>query len=85
MDKETEAQLTDIQARYAPELMSKPNVVGVGIGLAKECDEYTAEPAIVVMVEKKVPEEELAPEARIPPTIEGVRVDVQEVGKFEAF
>ena len=85
MDEETRNKLTDIQARYADMLMAKANVVGVGIGLAKDNGEYTDEPAIVVMVEKKVPIEELAPEDIIPRSIEGVRVDVQETGVIEAF
>lgn len=84
MDEETRNKLTDVQARYAQVLMEKPNVVGVGIGLVKEGDEYTSESALVVMVEKKVPIEELLPEDVIPRTIEGVRVDVQETGGFEA-
>ena len=31
MDEATRNRLTDIQARYAHDLMEKPNVVGVGI------------------------------------------------------
>jgi hypothetical protein len=85
MDDETRDKLTDVQARYADVLMAKPNVVGVGIGLAKENGEYTDEPALVVMVVKKVPIEELAPADVIPRSIEGVRIDVQETGVIEAF
>jgi hypothetical protein len=85
MDEATRDKLTDIQARYAHSLMEKPNVVGVGIGLVKVNDEYTSEQGLIVMVTKKVPIEELAPEDVIPATIEGVRVDVQETGAFEAF
>ena len=85
MDEETLNKLTDIQTRYVDVLMEKANVVGIGIGLAKESDEYTSEPALVVMVEKKVPLDELAPEDVIPRTIEGVRVDVQETGPIQTF
>ena len=85
MDDETRDKLTDVQARYADMLMAKPNVVGVGIGLAKVNGEYTDEPALVVMVVKKVPVEELAPEELIPQSLEGVRIDVQETGVIEAF
>ena len=85
MDDETRDKLTDVQARYADMLMAKPNVVGVGIGLAKVNGEYTDEPALVVMVVKKVPVEELAPEEVIPQSLEGVRIDVQETGVIEAF
>ena len=84
MDEATRNKLTDVQARYAHSLMEKPNVVGIGIGLVRVDGEVTAEPGLIVMVVKKVPEAELAPEDVIPATIEGVRVDVQETGAFEA-
>ena len=84
MDEATRNKLSDIQARYAPILMEKPNVVGIGIGLVRMNGEATAEPGLIVMVARKVPVEELAPEDVIPETIEGVRVDVQETGAFEA-
>ena len=84
MDEETRNKLSDVQARYAPILMSKPNVVGVGIGLVRVNGEVTAEPALIVMVTKKLSPEELEPEDVIPQMIEGVRVDVQETGAFEA-
>jgi len=77
-------KISDIQVRYVDELMEKENVVGVGIGLAKVDGEYTDELALVVLVEKKVPLEELAEADIIPAEIEGVRVDVQETGPLEA-
>jgi hypothetical protein len=84
MDEATRNRLSDIQARYAHTLMEKPNVVGVGIGLVRIEGEVTAEPALIVMVTKKIPDAELAPDDTIPKSIEGVRVDVQETGAFEA-
>ena len=77
-------KISDIQVRYVDELMEKENVVGVGIGLAKVDGEYTDELALVVLVEKKVPLEELAEADIITAEIEGVRVDVQETGPLEA-
>jgi hypothetical protein len=85
MSEDLQAKISDIQARYADELMTKEHVVGVGMGMAKVKGEYTDELALVVLVDKKVPMDELAPPDRIPATIEGVRVDVQETGKIEAF
>ena len=84
MDEATRDRLTDIQARYAHDLMEKPNVVGIGIGLVRIDGEVTAEPGLIVMVVKKVPDAELAPNDMIPKSIEGVRVDVQETGAVEA-
>jgi hypothetical protein len=39
---------------------------------------------LIVMVEQKIPHVLLAPEDVIPAEIEGVPVDVREVGKIEA-
>jgi predicted nucleotidyltransferase len=84
MSEDMQARITEIQAKYANELMKKANVVGVGIGLAKNGGKYSSDMALVVMVEKKVPLETLDEADRIPSEIEGVRVDVQETGAFTA-
>ena len=44
----------------------------------------TDDVAVVVMVKAKVPPSQLAPEDIIPAQIEGVPVDVQEVGEIRA-
>jgi hypothetical protein len=64
-------------------LMSKANVIGVGIGFrpAKGSDER--ELAIVVMVSQKLPKSKLAKDDLIPQDLEGIRVDVREVGRLE--
>ena len=77
-------RISEIQAKYAQELTEKANVVGVGIGPAKENDEYTDDLALVVLVAKKVPLEEMSEVDKIPSEIEGVRVDVQETGPIAA-
>ena len=74
-----------IRRAYEAELMSKANVVGVGVGFQQQGGERTGELALVVMVKKKVPLEQLAPEDVIPSSLEGVPVDVQEVGELRAF
>ena len=74
-----------IRRAYEAELMSKANVVGVGVGFQQQGGERTGEMALVVMVKKKVPLEQLAPEDVIPASLEGVPVDVQEVGELRAF
>jgi hypothetical protein len=83
-DEKQLQKITEIQARYADELMSKANVVGVAVGLKKTAGEYTTVMALVVMVSEKVPQSQLAPEDIIPNQIEGVPVDVQETGVFSA-
>jgi hypothetical protein len=74
-----------VQRRYENYLLSKPHVVGVGIGYACQGGAQTPELAVVVMVDRKLPKEEIAPVDRLPTQLEGVRIDVQEFGQFSAF
>lgn len=85
MDEQSQARLTEIQTQYLEMLMSKPNVIGVGIGQRKRSGEYYEEACLVVMVTHKVPLDQLHPDERIPREIEGTPVDVQEFGQFSAF
>ena len=73
-----------VKQNYEGELMSKANVVGVGIGFRQKGGLRTDTVVLVVMVEKKVPGSQLAPGDLIPAIIEGVQIDVQEVGKIRA-
>jgi hypothetical protein len=73
-----------VKAAYQNELLAKPNVVGVGIGLRHKEGRRTDEVGIVVMVDHKLPIALLLPEERIPSEIEGVPVDVKEVGQITA-
>jgi hypothetical protein len=73
-----------VQEKYSEQLMSKPHVVGTAIGLRMRQGQYTGEVAIVVMVSKKVAEDELKPEDKLPEELDGIPVDVQETGTFVA-
>jgi hypothetical protein len=75
---------SDVQARYADDLMRKPHVVGVAVGYATEGGARTSDIGLVVMVDRKIPFDQLAPEDAIPTELDGVRVDVQETGAFSA-
>jgi hypothetical protein len=46
--------------------------------------EPTGEVALVVMVNKKIPDAELAPDQLIPRELDGVPIDVLEVGDLKA-
>jgi len=86
--QDLQAQTEKIRAvrrTYEDELMAKANVVGVGVGYRQRGGERTDELALVVMVNKKVPDALLAPEDIIPTSLEGVPVDVQEVGEIRAY
>ncbi len=73
-----------VKDAHEQELLSKRHVVGVGVGLRQRRGEYTDTVALVVMVDNKLPLEELEPADVIPSEIEGVPVDVQEVGQIRA-
>jgi hypothetical protein len=84
LNDEKMALVTSVQQRYQDFLLSIPHVVGVGMGFATMEGQLTQELSLVVMVDRKLPDEVLPPEYRIPKEIEGVRVDVQETGAFTA-
>lgn len=64
--------------------MRRANVVGVGVGLRTRGGTREPEVAIVVMVRQKVPRTMLAEADVLPVRIEGVPVDVVEVGEITA-
>jgi len=64
--------------------MSRANVVGVGVGLRARAGRRVREVAIVVMVRQKVPRAMLAEADVLPRQIDGVPVDVVEVGEITA-
>jgi hypothetical protein len=74
----------EILAVHREYLMTKANVVGVGVGLKQVQERYTQSVALIVLVTRKVPKDDLAADDRIPEEIEGIPVDVQETGAIEA-
>jgi hypothetical protein len=73
-----------VKQRFEAELLNLENVIGVGIGLRLKDGVYTDEVAVVVMVKKKVRPSELAQEDFIPEELDGVLIDVLEVGEIQA-
>jgi hypothetical protein len=73
-----------VKNAHEAELMSMPNVVGVGIGFRQKGGVRADEVALVVMVTQKLSPSLLAPDDAIPAVIDGVPVDVQEVGVIRA-
>jgi hypothetical protein len=63
-----------VRQKYEDDLLSLPNVVGVGIG------ERDNQPVIKVLVSHKVPESALQPDEVVPKTLEGHRTDVEAIG-----
>lgn len=69
---------------HEDDLLSKPNVVGVAMGYRQTSGLPTETLALVVMVTHKVPQSALSPEDQIPSSLEGIPIDVQEVGEIFA-
>lgn len=70
--------IEEARRRHEDELLALPNVTAVGIG------ERAGEPVIKVYVGRKVPASELAPDERVPASLDGHPVDVEEIGVVEA-
>jgi hypothetical protein len=73
-----------VRRAYQDQLMAKANVVGVGVGLRHTGHKRSDAVALVVMVRQKLPKALLAPEDVLPSEIEGVPVDVKEVGEVKS-
>ncbi|MFW5991790.1 MAG: hypothetical protein ACOCQN_01200 [Halanaerobiaceae bacterium] len=69
--------------RYYNDLFKLDHVVGVGYGVKERKGEKTAERAIVVLVDKKVPKKKLSPGDIIPQAVGDYQTDVIEVGDIQ--
>jgi len=78
------ARVEAVKRAYEDELLARANVVGVGIGLRRTGGAQINQVALVVLVSRKLPRSRLALDDVIPSEIEGVPVDVQEVGEIQA-
>lgn len=71
----TVEQVSAVQARYTPMLMEKPHVMGVAQGTQVGGDT----PCLVVMVDV------LPPDHDIPAQLDGITVEIRELGVFTTF
>jgi hypothetical protein len=74
-DPMAEQDIAAVQRQHSDALMARANVTGVGIG------ERAGRPVIQVLVERKLPLEQLRPEDVIPSELDGWETDVVEVGR----
>jgi hypothetical protein len=77
--------VSQTKKKYTTELLAKPNVVGVGIGMKETAGESTGEMSVVVMVRHKLPLEGLQPGVAVPAAVDGVPTDVIQVGDLRAW
>ena len=84
MIEESYQKARAVREKHGPDLMRKPNVIGIGIGFRQQAGKRTDEVAVVVMVKRKLSSDNLNPDEQIPSEIDGVPVDVQVVGDIRA-
>lgn len=78
------ARAQSVRQAHEADLMHRANVVGVGVGFRTRGGHREREVALVVMVRQKVPRTMLAEADVLPGQIDGVPVDVVEVGEIAA-
>jgi hypothetical protein len=73
-----------IKKRHEPRLLQLANVAGLGLGFKEVGGQTTDQIAIIANVTRKLPLDQLDPHDVVPPQLEGVPTDVQEVGPVKA-
>ncbi len=73
-----------VKAKYERMLLRKKNVVGLGVGYRERHGEITDQMVLTVMVQQKEQRSRLRSNDLIPPELDGVPVDVKEVGQLRA-
>jgi hypothetical protein len=77
-------QIRSIMQTHKTSLMSRENVVGVGLGEKESHGHKTGELSVVVLVRQKKPLVGLGPNAIVPKQVDDVKTDVVEVGDIRA-
>lgn len=72
----------EVKQKYQDELLARPGVVGVGVGMRQREGRFLDEVVIVVTVTKKYNPAALNKDDLLPTELEGVPVDVQEGGRI---
>lgn len=76
--------LLQVQAAIESQLLNKPNVIGVAVGLKETEGVWTDQMAIVALVQAKRPLGQLTNAERIPRQIDDLPTDVYEIGYVQA-
>jgi hypothetical protein len=85
MTTELIAQARQIKGARVHELLSKRNVVGVGIGYKISHGVNTGELGLIISVTRKVDPSILTAEDLVPAALDGLKTDVVETGELRAF
>jgi hypothetical protein len=76
-------RLSNVLSRHEAALMSFPNAIGVVEGIRTKGGKPTGERCLVVYVNRKIPKSKLREKEILPRAVDGVPIDVVEVGKVE--
>lgn len=79
-----QAQVKQAKDLHKEKILSKPNVVGVGLGYKETRGKKTEELCVVALVRRKIPEAGLEPADLVPREVDGVPTDVMDVGELRA-
>lgn len=82
MDNHSMEDVRAVKAKYEDSLLKLPGVIGVGVGMRQRGGQWTDEVCIVVSVQNKLPADALDPKEIVPHELDGVPVDVLEVGEI---
>jgi len=85
MTTELMAQIKRVKGSHVYDLLSKYNVVGVGLGYKVSQGVSTGELSLVVSVARKIAPSALAAKDLVPQALDGVKTDVVETGVLRAF
>jgi len=85
MTTELMTRIRQVKSSYVFELLSKLNVVGVGLGYKISQGVNTGELSLVVSVARKMDPAALTAKDMVPQTLDGVKTDVVETGILRAF
>lgn len=77
-------EVQQVKDSVESQIMSTPNVVGVGVGYEISGGVPTGQLGVVVLVRRKLPLAALPPEHVLPKRLDSVPVDVVEVGELRA-
>jgi len=80
----TTDEIKKVKEASKDSLLATQNVVGVGVGYKIIDGEQTENYAIVVMVTRKLPIPALPPNSILPKNVNGIKIDVIEVGELRA-
>lgn len=84
MPEQAPQDFIEIQQKHEADLLRKQNVVGVAYGQKMTDSVDTGEPALLVLVQQKLPPDQLARADMVPKKIEDHVTDVVQVGEFFA-